>query len=132
MATNSGRRLVDRITSNPSFLGVGVTMAGTVACDGDMIIAGSIRGESKVRGAITLLEGSRWEGNIAAANAVIGGQVQGDVVITERLEIRKSARIHGSVHARIIAVAEGAVINGEIGTSAEVSVIRFQEKRKQS
>ncbi len=77
-----------------------------------------------------MLETSRWEGKVEVANAIIAGEVKGDVVAAERLEIRKSARIHGSVHAGSVAVAEGAIIDGEVGVTPDASVTRFQEKRK--
>ncbi len=125
------RRLVDHISKNPSYVASGVTLTGSLSCEGDLMVAGSIKGEIRVRGAITLLEGSRSEGNVTSTSAVVGGEVEGNVIAAERLEIRKSARVHGSVHARTIAVAEGAMINGEVGMSDDASVIRFQEKRKQ-
>ena len=130
MAFKPQRRLTDRISGSPSLIASGVRLIGNLTCDGDLIVAGFITGESNVRGALTLLETGRWEGNIAAANAVIGGRVEGNVVVSERLEVRKGADIQGSVHARIIAVAEGALINGEMGMTADASVIRFEEKRK--
>lgn len=132
MGTKTRRRLVDGFSTSPSYIAKGVSLVGSLNCEGDLVVAGTIKGESKTRGALTLLEGSRCEGNVEAANAVIGGEVEGDIVATDRLEIRKSARINGSVHARIVAVAEGAMINGEIGITPDASVVRFQEKRKQN
>ena len=105
-------------------------MTGTLVCDGDLVVAGTIKGETKVRGALTLLEGGRWEGNLEVINGIIGGEVDGNVIALEKIEIRKSARVHGTVHAGILAVAEGAKIDGEIGTTSDASVVRFQEKRK--
>ncbi len=132
MQSKTRRRLVDGFSKSPSYIAKGVALTGSLNCEGDLVVAGSIKGESKTRGALTLLEGSRWEGNVEAMNAVVAGEVNGDIVAAERLEIRKSARINGSVHARTIAVAEGALINGEIGITPDASVVRFQEKRKQN
>ena len=132
MGTQTRRRLVDGFSRSPSYIAKGVVLIGSLSCEGDLVVAGSIKGETKTRGALTIMEGSRWEGKIEASNAVVGGEVEGDIVAAERLEIRKSARINGSVHARIIAVAEGAQINGEIGITPDASVVRFQEKRKQN
>ncbi len=91
-----------------------------------------MEGESKVRGSLTLLEGSRWRGDMEVTNAVICGEVEGNVVAAGHLEIRAKARVHGSVHANIVAVAEGARIDGEIRTSSEAPPVRFREKRKRS
>ncbi len=59
-----------------------------------------------------------WEGKLEANNAILAGEVEGTVLIREKLEIRKTARIKGTVQARVIAVAEGAVIDGEMAVTS--------------
>ena len=84
-----------------------------------------------MRGALTLSEGGRWEGNVQATHAVVAGEVQGSITVAEKLEIRKSARIQGSVKAKTIAIAEGGVIDGDMAITSEVPVMRYEEKRKE-
>ena len=83
-----------------------------------------------MRGSFTLSEGGRWEGRIQAANAVIAGEVQGTLVVAEKLEIRDTARMRGAVSARSIAVARGAVIEGDMAVTSGAPVVHYEEKRK--
>lgn len=130
MADIPRRRLADKVSSSPTFVGAGSKLTGNLECDSDLVVAGHVRGDGAVRGAFTLAEGGSWEGRIQAANAVIAGDVEGIVVIGEKLEIRQTARIHGSVNARTIAVAQGAVIDGEMSVTSGAPVVHYEEKRK--
>jgi cytoskeletal protein CcmA (bactofilin family) len=109
---------------------VGSKLTGNLECEGDLVIGGHVNGEGAVRGALTLSEGGHWEGKIAATNAVIAGDVIGTLVISEKLEIRKTARISGIIQARTIAVAQGAVIDGEMAVTSGAPVVSYEEKRQ--
>lgn len=125
------RRLTDRASGSPTFIGVGTTLTGNLQCSGDLIVGGSVIGESIVHGACTLSEGGRWEGRLQVKNAVIAGEWLGEIEVAEKLEIRKSARIRGTVTARSIAVARGAVIDGEMSVTSGAPVVHYEEKRKE-
>lgn len=124
------RRLADRASSSPTFVGAGSTLTGDLRCGGDLVVAGSVNGDSSVPGSFTLSEGGRWEGRVVAQNAVIAGEVVGSLTIAEKLEIRSSARLRGALSARSIAVARGAVIEGEMAVTSGAPVVHYEEKRK--
>jgi cytoskeletal protein CcmA (bactofilin family) len=124
------RRHADRISVSPTFIGGGSRLTGNLECEGDLVVGGNVNGDGTVRGAFTLSEGGHWEGKVHATNAVIAGEVTGTVSVSEKLEIRKSARIRGIVHARTIAVAQGAVIDGEMAVTSGAPVVSYEEKRK--
>lgn len=129
MADAPRRRLADRVSSSPTFIGSGSRFTGDLECDSDLVVGGAVRGDGAVRGALTLSEGSHWEGEIRAGNAVIAGDVQGSVTIAEKLELRSTARIRGSLTARSIAVAKGAIIEGDMAVTTGKPVVHFEEKR---
>lgn len=129
MSEEPRRRLADRVSTSPTFIGAGTTLTGDLDCSGDLVVAGSVRGDSRVRGAFTLSEGGRWEGGVEAVNGVVAGEIQGGIIASEKLEIRKTARIRGIVRARSIAVAQGAVIDGEMSVTSGAAVVHFEEKR---
>jgi cytoskeletal protein CcmA (bactofilin family) len=129
MAATPQRRVSDKISSTPTFVGVGTELVGALRCRGDLVVGGHAQADCEVAGSFTLSEGGSWEGKLHAANAVIAGEVMGDIVVAEKLEIRKTARIHGSVSARSIAVARGALIDGAMSVTSGAPVVRFEEKR---
>jgi cytoskeletal protein CcmA (bactofilin family) len=125
------RRITDQNMTGASYIDTDTTLSGNLSCDGDLVVAGLVKGEMKSRGSFTLLIGGRWEGNVEASTAILSGKMQGNVIIAGKLEIRKSARIAGSLRAGTIAVAEGAIIDGSMTCTGEAPVIRFEEKRKE-
>jgi len=130
MSDSPRRRHADRVSVSPTFIGGGSKFTGNLDCEGDLVVGGHVNGEGHVRGALTLSEEGHWEGTIHASNAVIAGQVTGTVAVSEKLEIRKSARIRGIVNARTIAVAQGAVIDGEMAVTSGAPVVSYEEKRQ--
>lgn len=123
------RRFLDRHPSGPTLIGAGSEFHGDLRCAGDLVMAGTVIGDGDIHGSLTLANQARWQGTVHALDAVLSGEVQGNVAVREKLEIRKSARINGSVAAKIIAIAEGAVIEGDVQVLGDVPVVHFQEKR---
>lgn len=128
MTNTPRRRMTDRVGASPTIVGVGAHFTGDLEC-GDLVVGGSMRGDAQVNGSFTLSEGARWEGEVRATQAVIAGEVEGVVTVSEKLEIRKTARVRGAVRARSIAVARGAVVEGEMVVTSGESVMHFEEKR---
>lgn len=129
MSETPRRRVSDKTSSTPTFIGVGSALTGTLRCQGDLVVGGTAQADCIVGGALTLSEGGEWEGRIQATNAVIAGEVRGEIVVAEKLEIRKTARIRGSVAARSIAVAKGALIDGAVTSGAPL--VTYEEKRSE-
>ena len=129
MSETPRRRLSDKMPSSPTLIGVGTTLVGNLDCEGDLVIGGAVRGDSSVRGGFTLFETGRWSGRVEARFAVIAGEVEGEIRVAEKLEIHKTARIRGLVSARSIAVAQGAVIEGDLAVTSGADIMRYDEKR---
>ena len=130
MTDTPKRRATDRASGSPTFIGAGTTVTGNLDCQGDLIVGGTVLGDSTVRGTLTLSEGGRWEGRLKVTSAVVAGEWHGEITVSEKLEIRKTARIRGAVSARSIAVAQGAVIEGEMAVTSGQPVVHYEEKIK--
>ena len=53
-------------------------------------------------------------GEIRTPNAVINGQVKGDIIVSERLELAAQARIDGNVYYKVLEMAAGAQLSGKM------------------
>ena len=73
--------------------------------------------------------GAHWQGDVHAKAGVIAGEVTGRVTIEEKLEIGATAVIRGSIAAKTLAIANGAVIEGDIVVTGTQPVVKFDEKR---
>jgi cytoskeletal protein CcmA (bactofilin family) len=60
---------------------------------------------------------------------VVSGTIEGDITIRMKLELTPTARIYGTISSAMIAIASGAIHEGDMHIEKEADVIRFQEKR---
>ncbi len=126
------RRLLDRAVNTPTLIGVGSRIEGELNCPGDLAVAGMVLGNSEVGGLFTLADTGSWQGQLHCEHAVIAGKITGDVAVRKNLEIRSTARITGRIAAQHVAIAEGAVVEGELKVLSGEPVQRFAEKRDTS
>jgi cytoskeletal protein CcmA (bactofilin family) len=95
----------------------GTMIRGDVEIAGGLHLDGFIEGAISAEGAdavLTLSDKGRVTGEIRTSNAVINGTVRGDIVIGERLELASSARIEGNVYYKVLEMAAGAQVNGQM------------------
>jgi cytoskeletal protein CcmA (bactofilin family) len=123
------RRLIDQIGSSPTFVAEGCRLTGDLETRGPLVVCGAIRGDGHVGGALSMAAKSHWEGEIHAQAAVIAGRISGRLVIEEKLEVGPTAVIRADIVARSIAIAKGAVIDGEVTVTSGQPIVQFEEKR---
>ncbi len=124
------RRLLDRAVNTPTFVGMGSRIEGELNCPGDLAVAGIVLGNSEVGGLFTLADTGLWQGQLHCENAVIAGKITGDIAVRKNLEIRGTAHIAGRIAAQHVAIAEGAVVEGELKVLSGEPVQSFEEKRE--
>lgn len=123
------RRIRDSATGQTTFVAVATKIVGTITGSGNYVFCGTVEGDCEIDGQVTLAEGSRWHGKVAATDIIVAGNVEGNVVARQRVEIGGTARVTGSLAGHSIAVAEGAVIEGEIKVASGAGPTTFREKR---
>jgi cytoskeletal protein CcmA (bactofilin family) len=124
------RRLRDRSTGAATLISEGCKVVGTLTGDCDFQVNGEVDGDCEIQSTMVLAKGGLWTGTIRAADVIVAGHVEGDIIATGRVEITDSARITGTVSGGAIAVAEGAVVEGVMKTTAQPEPTEFVEKRK--
>ncbi len=129
MSETQRRRLMDQIGDSPTFVAQGCRLTGDVETGGPLVVCGAVRGDGRVGGALSMAATSEWDGEIHARAAVVAGRLTGKLVVEEKLEVGSTAVIRADIVARTIAVARGAVIEGEMIVTSGEPVKRFEEKR---
>jgi cytoskeletal protein CcmA (bactofilin family) len=130
MNQSKSRRFRDRATGAPTLINEGCKISGVISGKGDYQVSGEIDGDCDIDGTVTLARTGYWNGTIQAGHVVISGHVEGDIVATGKVEISESARISGKVTGEAIAVAEGAVVEGQMKTTGRTEPVGFVEKRQ--
>jgi cytoskeletal protein CcmA (bactofilin family) len=126
------RRLIDQLGVSPTFVAEGVRFTGDVETTGPLVVCGTIRGDGRVGGALSMAATSAWEGEIHAKAAIVAGRITGKLVIEHKLEVGATAVIRADIVAGSIAVAKGAVIDGEVTITSGQPIVRFEEKRRRA
>jgi cytoskeletal protein CcmA (bactofilin family) len=123
------RRIQDSANGPTTYVAASTTIVGKITGKGAYVFCGAVEGDCDIEGPLTLAAGGRWRGTVKATDIVVAGVVEGDVVAQQRVEILGTARITGSLAGNSIAVAEGAIIAGEIKVMSGTSPTAFNEKR---
>ncbi len=103
-----------------SYLGPGLRIRGEISGNEDLRLDSSVEGLISIGGfRLTVGSGARVSGDIVAREALISGEVNGDIRAVDRIEIMKSASIEGDLTTGKITIEEGANFRGsvEVGSS---------------
>jgi cytoskeletal protein CcmA (bactofilin family) len=123
------RRFLDWPEPTPTVIGAGSVFVGNVRSVGTFVVSGVIEGDGDLAGDLNLSAVGQWHGNVRARCAIVAGSIVGDLTVTDKLEIGHTAVIRGRVRARTIAIAQGAIVEGDLEVTTETPVLRFDEKR---
>lgn len=126
------RRLSDRGSGPPTIIGTGVSFRGDVIAPGSVLLSGTVRGDGDIGGTLQIARDAHWEGQVRASSAVIAGSLTGSLECSGPLELGAVAVIKGSITAKSLAIARGAVIEGEIHVTSGAPVVTFEEKRERA
>jgi cytoskeletal protein CcmA (bactofilin family) len=92
----------------------GTRIRGDLASTDPVEIGGVLEGDCRTSAHCIVHEGGRVLGNIDAEALVVAGEVDAGVLRAEKVEVRASARVAGTIRARMVAIADGAVYEGEV------------------
>ncbi|MEP6883515.1 MAG: polymer-forming cytoskeletal protein [Gammaproteobacteria bacterium] len=123
------RRFLESSFSTPTFIGAESVIVGNIRGAGHFVVSGEVHGDGEINGSLNLSATGTWNGFIQAEQAIIAGKITGGLIVKDRLEIGYGAVIHGKVSARTIAIAKGAIVDGEIEVTSGSPVTEFDEKR---
>jgi cytoskeletal protein CcmA (bactofilin family) len=95
------------------FIGSGTILTGETTFQAMLRVDGHLTGSvSSENGTLIIGSTGRVDANIIVAAAMINGTVNGDIIVSERLELGRTARIAGNVQAPRLVIEDGAVLEG--------------------
>ncbi|HET8897872.1 MAG TPA: polymer-forming cytoskeletal protein [Rhodanobacteraceae bacterium] len=106
-----------------TILAAGVYVRGDVHFSGNLHLEGAVEGvisaEDGAQSLFTLSDKGSLKGELKVPNAVINGEVEGDIHCSHKLELAAQARVQGDVHYAVLEMAAGARVNGRLVQQAE-------------
>lgn len=130
MGRKQRRRTLDHVEDFTSMLGPESVYTGVFQGKDNHIIYGKVQGDCDIEGILVLGEGSRWKGNIRASSVVIAGRVDGDIQAINKLELARTAYVRGKITSPVVAIARGAVHEGNIRMAKQTQITRFVDRRE--
>ena len=113
------------VTRLSSLIATGVEVVGDViVTDGvrvDGRVAGNVLSKPEARGLLVLSEKGRIDGGVSVHDAVINGEIIGDVEVDHFLELQANARITGNIRYRNLQMECGARVSGRLECVADIT-----------
>ncbi|RKZ37356.1 MAG: hypothetical protein DRQ37_02090, partial [Gammaproteobacteria bacterium] len=128
--TGQYRRTLDKVGQISTVVGANSSFKGKFSGTDSYVICGDVEGDGHIDGPVVMEKGSYWKGNIHAETVILGGELYGNAHATRKLEVASTGRVSGNLRSPSIAIAEGAVIDGNIEMIGEAEVKRVTEKRQ--
>lgn len=100
-------------TKIATIIGKDSVVEGEFKVAGAARIDGTIEGNVTVTGNLVVGATGKINGNVEAVSAMIGGAVNGNLVIGDKTELTSTARIIGDIKTKIIVIDEKAVFQGK-------------------
>ncbi len=122
--TNSGTKGSGEL----NFLGEGTYIEGKLEAKGSIRIDGRVKGAVKTADTLTVGNNGVVEGKIEARNAVVGGKIEGEINITEKLILESKSTLIGNLRTKKLVIDEGAVFQGKSDMGITSQSEKFDQK----
>jgi cytoskeletal protein CcmA (bactofilin family) len=95
--------------------GQSIVINGDITGSEDLVIAGRVDGSITLNGRVlTLADGSHVVGEIKAGTVVVSGKVDGKIEATDRLDIKSTAVVKGTLSTARLVIADGSQITANV------------------
>ncbi len=109
-----------RSADSTAVIGPSIQIDGTLRGDEDLVIEGHVKGTVELKkNSVTIGAQGNVQADIHAHTIYVDGAMDGNLVASERVIIRQSARIKGSIVSPRVSLEDGARFNGSIDMDPE-------------
>ena len=109
MSKNDG---VDNLAAE-TIVGPSVKIQGDLNSEGNIKIEGQVTGKVNTTQSVYVGEAAKIIADIMAGNAVIAGEIQGNLKVGSNLVLQSTARIKGDISCAVLRVEDGAIFTGK-------------------
>jgi len=110
---------IDTLIGRHTHIKGDVSFSGGLRIDGS--IAGNINATADETSLLTLSDHGSIEGEVRVPNLIINGEINGNVYVSQHVELAPKARINGNLYYRMLEMAMGAEVNGHLIRAQEDS-----------
>ena len=100
------------VTGAETVIGTGVTVHGNLESESDVVIDGTLDGQIKTTGNVTLGINAVVKADIQAANVSVAGSLKGNITAEGETAIRETGHVEGDIRCLGLAISSGGVFSG--------------------
>ncbi len=106
-------------------IGASIHVDGTLKGEEDLLIEGKVKGTVELKKhSVTIGASGEVKADVYAHTIYVDGRMEGNLVASERIVIRKSAEIRGSITAPRVSLEDGARFNGTIDMDPNTEALK--------
>src|SRR5699024_706904 len=106
--------------SGTAMIGPSIHVDGKLKGEEDLVIEGQVKGAVELKSnSVTIGSQGDVAADIYAHSIFVDGSMDGNLVASEQVVIRKSARVKGSIAAPRVSLEDGAQFNGSIDMDSQ-------------
>jgi cytoskeletal protein CcmA (bactofilin family) len=109
-----------------SYLGENSVLQGRLTFKGNFNLDCNFKGDISAPGTLIVGENGKIDSNIHVRSIICKGEILGNIIAEERVEILSSGRVYGDIWAPVVVVKKGAIFEGNCLTN-EIKVIRSEK-----
>lgn len=98
----------------------GTVITGSIVTSNDIRIEGKIVGSIVCKAKLVIGEKGIIEGNVDAANVIVGGTFKGVLIVRELLQLLEKGRINGDIFTRRLSIQVGGYFSGNCRMGDEI------------
>ena len=97
-----------------TIIGNSIVIDGEITGEEDLVIQGTVKGKISLRQSLFVENSGTVEADMEVANIEISGQVTGNIVASEKVELKNDGRMVGDIKSPRVLIADGALFKGNI------------------
>jgi cytoskeletal protein CcmA (bactofilin family) len=115
-----------------NFIGAGTYLEGNIETKGSLRIDGKVKGTVKSGDTLTVGSGGEIIGEVYVKNAIVGGRIEGNVHIEQKLVLESTSSLSGNLKTSKLIIDEGAFFTGksQMGSGHNVRGLTSKESNK--
>ncbi|MFT6871445.1 MAG: cytoskeletal protein CcmA (bactofilin family) [Roseivirga sp.] len=131
MFSKEEKKSAEELSQTSNIIGKETVLEGSIESAGNIRIEGKVLGNAKAKAKFVMGNHAYVDGNVVARSGEVGGNIRGNIEISELLILKPTAVINGDILTNQLVVEPGATFNGgcKMGHLAKDIVITIPESR---
>ena len=114
----------------PNHINCDTTIEGAIKARGNLRIDGTLRGDLICEGRVVVGKSGLIEGQIKCQNAEIEGQIKANIVVSELLTLKSTAKLQGDMVTKKLAIEPGATFTGSCSMGAVIKDLKSNSQQE--